>query len=184
MSKDVGGGIWAAAAIENPETHVGVVVLPTRVSRLSGSPNAQAPSATFASSPMPTANGISTDQSQDLIGWLMLEPGWGHFELKGIGRSIRARFDDRNRSTLGGEVGVAALLALSRNLDIPVKGLAGRIIGRYAAVGPDVAIGPDGSVHPVQEVQAITGFVRGVHSLPSAVDHPRADRPAPSGALV
>ena len=159
VAKDLGRGVWLAVAVENPETHTGGVVLPSGVFGLSSSPNAQVPAATFASSLTPGANGISTDRAPDLVGKLVLEPGWGHFELKGIGRSFRARFDDRNRTAFGGGVGGAALLPVSRELDILVEGLAGRGIGRYAAaVGPDIAIGPDGSVHPIRAVQAIAGF--------------------------
>ncbi len=56
-------------------------------------------------------------------------------------------------------MGTAALLPLSKELDLLLEGLAGRGIGRYAAaVGPDAAITPDGSVHPIRAAQAITGF--------------------------
>ncbi len=77
MTKDFGNGFWAAVAVENPETHVGTVVLPDGVFGLSGSPNAQVPAATFASSLKPGANGISTDLAPDFIGKIVFEPGWG-----------------------------------------------------------------------------------------------------------
>lgn len=159
VAKDFGRGLWAAVAVENPETHTGGVVVPAGVFGLSNSPNAQVPTATFASSLTPGANGISTDLSPDLVAKIVWEPGWGHYEFKGIGRSFRARFDSRNRTAFGGGVGGAALLPVTKQFDVLVEGLAGRGIGRYAAaVGPDVAIGPDGSVHPIRAVQAITGF--------------------------
>ena len=89
----------------------------------------------------------------------MFEPGGGHYELNGIGRSFRSRFEGHNRAVLGGGIGGAALLPVSKELDFLIEGLAGRGIGRYAAaVGPDIAIGPDGSVHPIRAVQAITGL--------------------------
>ena len=113
----------------------------------------------FATSLTPGANGISTDLATDFIGKLVFESGWGHYELKAIGRSFRARFEDQNRTAIGGGVGMAAILPVSVDLDLLVEGLAGRGIDRYAAVvGPDAAIGPDGSVHPTRAVQAITGF--------------------------
>lgn len=159
VTKDFGRGVWGALAVENPETHTGGVLLPHGVYGLSSSPNAQVPAATFASSLTPGANGISTDLAPDFIGKLVFEPGWGHYELKGIGRSFRARFDEQNRTAFSGGVGVAAILPVSSELDLLLEGLAGSGIGRYAAaVGPDAAIGPDGSVHPIRAVQAITGF--------------------------
>ena len=159
VTKDFGRGVWGAVAVENPETHTGGVVLPPGVYGLSASPNAQVPAATFATSLTPGANGISTDLAPDFIGKFVLEPGWGHFELKGIGRSFRARFDGENRAAFGGGLGVAAILPVSAQLDLLVEGLAGPGIGRYAAaVGPDAAIGPDGSVHPIRAAQAIAGF--------------------------
>ena len=159
VTKDFGGGIWAAAALENPETHTGGVVLPIGAFGLSSSPNARVPAATFASSLTPGANGISTDLAPDIVGKIVFEPGWGHYEIKGIGRWFRSRFDERNTAALGGGVGGAALLPVSKELDLLFEVLAGRGIGRYAAaVGPDVAIGPEGSVHPIRAVQAITGF--------------------------
>ena len=159
ITKDFGRGTWAALAIENPETHTGAVVLPGGVFGLSSSPNAQLPAATFASSLTPGANGISTDLAPDIVGKIVFEPGWGHYEVKGIGRSFRSRFEGRNRAVLGGGIGGAALLPVSTELDFLIEGLAGPGIGRYAAaVGPDIAIGPDGSVHPIQAVQAITGL--------------------------
>ncbi len=159
FTKDFGHGVWAAAAIENPETHTGGVVVPPGTFGLSSSPNAQVPAATFASSLTPGANGISTDLAPDVVAKMVFEPGWGHYEVKGVSRWFRSRFEGRNTAALGGGIGAAALLPLSNELDLLLEGLAGRGIGRYAAaVGPDIAIGPDGSVHPIRAVQAITGF--------------------------
>ena len=159
VTKDFGNGVWAAAAIENPEAHTGGVTTPPGTFGLSDSPNAQVPAATFASSLTPGANGISTDPAPDMVAKLVVEPGWGHYELKGVGRRFRSRFEEANSAAFGGGIGAAALLPLSSELDLLLEGLAGRGIGRYAAaVGPDIAIGPDGSVHPVRAIQAITGF--------------------------
>ena len=137
VKKDFGNGVWFAAALENPETHTGGVVLPGGAFGLSSSPNAQVPAATFASSLTPGANGISTDLAPDFVGKIVFEPGWGHYEIKGITRWFRARFDGRNRAAPGAGLGVAALLPISGKLDLLLEGLAGRGIGRYAAaMGP------------------------------------------------
>ena len=78
FTKDFGNGVWAAVALENPETHTGGVVLPDGVFGFSSSPNAQLPVATFASSLTPGANGISTDLAPDVVAKIAVEPGWGH----------------------------------------------------------------------------------------------------------
>ena len=113
FTKDFGHGVWAAAAIENPETHTGGVVVPPGTFGLSSSPNAQVPAATFASSLTPGANGISTDLAPDVVAKMVFEPGWGHYEVKGVSRWFRSRFEGRNTAALGGGIGAAALLPLS-----------------------------------------------------------------------
>ena len=134
-------------------------MLPGGAFGLGSSPNAQVPAATFASSLTPGANGISTDLAPDFVGKIVFEPGWGHYEIKGISRWFRARFDGRNRAAPGAGLGVAALLPISGKLELPLEGLAGRGFGRYAAaVGPDLAMGPDGSVHLIRATQAIGGL--------------------------
>ena len=134
-------------------------MLPGGAFGLSSSPNAQVPAATFASSLPPGAIGISTDLAPDMVGKIVFEPSWGHYEVKGIGRWFRSRFDKRNRTALGGGAGAAALLPVSKELDLLIEGLAGHGIGRYAAAsGPEVAIGPEGSVHPIRAAQGIAGF--------------------------
>lgn len=159
VTKDFGNGVWAAASVENPETHTGGVVLPDGAMGFSGSPNARSPGATVATSLTPGANGISTDLAPDVVGKVVFEPGWGHYEIKGVGRWFRSRLDGRNQATFGGGLGGAAILPVARKLDLLVEGLAGPGIGRYAAaVGPDVAVRPDGYVKPIRAVQAIAGF--------------------------
>ena len=161
VTKDFGNGVRFAAALENPETHTGGVVVPGGAFGLSISPNAQVPAATFASSLTLGANGISTDLAPDFVGKIVFEPGWGHCQVKGIIRWFRARFDGRNRAAPGAGLGFAAQLPISGKLDLLLEGLAGRGIGRYAAaVGPDLAIGPDGSVHPIRATQVIGGLDR------------------------
>ena len=134
-------------------------MLPEGVYGFSSSPNAQLPGATFATSLTPGANGISTDLAPDIVGKVVFEPSWGHYEIKGIGRWFRSRLGERNRTAFGGGAGGAAILPLTSDLDLLIEGLAGPGIGRYAAaVGPDVAVRPDGAVKPIWAAQAISGF--------------------------
>lgn len=104
VTKDFGGRVWVAAAMENSETHTVGVVLPEGAFGLSSSPNAHVPVATLASSLTPGANELSTDLAPGIVGKIVFESGWGHYEVKGIGRWFRSRFDDRNEAALGGGV--------------------------------------------------------------------------------
>ncbi|MDE0624756.1 MAG: hypothetical protein OXH99_00015 [Bryobacterales bacterium] len=113
VTKAFGNAVWFAATLDDPETHTGGVVLPGGASGLSSSPNAQVPAASFASSLTPGANGISTDLAPDFVGKIVFEPVRGDYEIKGISRSFRARFDGRNRAAPGAGLGVAALLPIS-----------------------------------------------------------------------
>ena len=134
-------------------------MLPEGVLGLSSSTNAQVPTATFAGSLNPGANGISTHAAPDIVGKIAAEPGWGHYEPKGIGRWIPSWLDGRNCTAPARAIGLAALLPVAQKLDFLIEGLAGGGIGRYAAaVGPDTAVAPDGSAHPIDAPQAISEF--------------------------
>ena len=159
VTKDFGSGVWGAFSIENPETNVGGVVLPVGVQGFNGSANAQSPSSQFTTSGTPGAGGLSTDTAPDLIGKMVFEPGWGHWEIKALGRFFRDRLNGNNQSAFGGGIGGAAFLPIAPTLDLIAEGLVGSGIGRYAAaVGPDVAAGPDGRVVPIRSFQIMTGL--------------------------
>ena len=159
VTKQFGPGLWAASSVESFDTHTRGVMLPEGVLGLSSGPNAQVPAATFASSLTPGANAISTDAQSDISGKIAIEPGRGHYDLKGIGRWFRSRLDDRNRTALGRGISRAALLPAAQDFDLPVGAHAGRGVGRYAAaVGPNIAVPPDGPAHTIDAVQAIAGF--------------------------
>lgn len=159
-TKDFANGLWAAMSIENPETTVGGVNLPTNVQGFNTSTNAQTPStSTYTLSNSPGANGVSTPLAPDLIAKLTWEPGWGHYELKGLGRFFRDRLNGGNHFTFGGGVGASALLPIASTLDMIVQGLVGSGIGRYASgVGTDVAVRPDGSIVTIPGFQFMTGL--------------------------
>src|SRR5437899_7113959 len=164
FTQDFGKGVWAAFSIENPETNVptngGVngnvnsgVVLPLNVQGFAASFNAANPSSTLNSS------SVSTDVAPDLVSKLVFEPGWGHWELKALGRFFRDRFNGGNHNAFGGGIGVAAILPVHSTLKFIVEGLSGAGIGRYASsVGADVIAKTDRTVVPIRATQIIAGF--------------------------
>jgi hypothetical protein len=103
----------------------------------------------------------STDIAPDMVAKIAFEPGWGHYELYGIGRTFRSRAAFANRTIWGGGGGAGAILPLvPKQLDLQADFLYGDGIGRYGVSQlPDVAIRPNGILAPVPELQALVGLV-------------------------
>jgi len=51
----------------------------------------------------PTAT-YSTDIGPDIVAKVSADPGWGHFEIYGLGRAFRSRANFSNHTILGGGV--------------------------------------------------------------------------------
>jgi hypothetical protein len=102
----------------------------------------------------------STDIAPDMVAKIAFEPGWGHYELYGIGRLFRSRAAFANRTIWGRGGGGAILPLIPRQLDLQADFLYGDGIGRYGSSQlPDVAIKPTGILTPVPEVPALVGLV-------------------------
>jgi hypothetical protein len=103
----------------------------------------------------------STDIAPDMVAKITFEPGWGHYELYGIGRLFHSRAALANRTVWGGGGGAGAILPLiPKQLDFQADFLAGSGIGRYETSGlPDVAIKPTGVLATVPGLQALVGLV-------------------------
>jgi hypothetical protein len=157
-TKNFGDKMWAAVSVENPETTVSVTNPPADIFGFNNSANATSPSSAFTLSNTPGANGISTDLAPDLIGKVAFEPGWGHYEIKALGRFFRDRVGSSNNYTAGAGGGIAAVLPFTKNLDVIAEGMAGTGIGRYASgLGSDVTLRTDGSIVPLRTLQAMVG---------------------------
>jgi hypothetical protein len=107
-----------------------------------------------------TAN-YSTDVGPDLVAKMTVDPGWGHFELYGLGRAFRSRANFSNHVIYGGGGGMGGIFPLiPKFLDFQADFLIGDGIGRYGSVGlPDVAVKPSGVLVPIPELQALLGLV-------------------------
>jgi hypothetical protein len=114
------------------------------------------------------STGHSTTLAPDLLAKVAFEPGWGHFEIKTLGRFFRDRIaatattNGRTNTTQGYGVGFAALMPFAnKRLELALEGLAGDGIGRYGAAGfPDVTLEPTtGEMRPLRQVRIMGGLV-------------------------
>ncbi|MDF0652517.1 MAG: hypothetical protein P0121_13725 [Nitrospira sp.] len=159
VTKAFGPSFLVAVSIENPETNVNGVVQPTGVQGFNTSSNAQNPSNFFTTSATPGANGISTDLAPDIVGKLVWEPRYGHWEMKGLLRFFRDRLGGENHVAVGGGLGLAAVLPVTPRLTLIAEGLVGQGIGRYAStIGADVVASPSGRVVPIPAVHFMAGL--------------------------
>jgi len=110
-----------------------------------------------------TAN-YSIDFAPDIVAKIAIDPGYGHYEVYGLGRGFRDRSPGTaagtNNTTWAGSIGAGLILPLLPNLEFQASGLAGAGNGRYGSAQlPDATIRPDGTVAAIREWQAMGGFV-------------------------
>src|SRR5437879_5139096 len=128
VTKGFNDKAWFAFAVENPETVLSVINPPANVLGFATSPNAATPSSGF----VPNATGVSTDLAPDLIAKVAFEPGWGHYEIKLLGRFFRDRLVGNNNVTGGGGLGFGFILPIvEKKFDFTVQAMGVRRIGRY-----------------------------------------------------
>jgi len=151
--------VWLAASVENPETTLSVVNPPAGVFGFNNSPNATSPSSLIVVNSTPGANGVSTDVAPDVLAKIAFEPGWGHYEIKGLVRFFRDRVNGSNSTTTGGGISFGAILPATGRLDVIAQGMVGSGIGRYASgQAPDVTLDPEGAIIPIKAWHILAGL--------------------------
>ncbi len=105
----------------------------------------------------------SFSYTPDFVAKIAAEPGWGHWELFGIGRSFRDRIypttgTPYNNVVWGGGIGGGFRGPLfSKKVTIGLKGLWGQGVGRYgSSTIADVTIRPDGTLSPLHGFSALS----------------------------
>ena len=106
----------------------------------------------------------SIDFAPDMIIKFAFDPGYGHFEVYGLGRGFRDRSPGTaagtNNTTYAGSVGAGFILPLGSMLDFQASGLFGTGNGRYGSAQlPDATLRPDGTVASIHEDQFLGGFL-------------------------
>jgi flagellar motor protein MotB len=145
----------------------------------------ESPQAVFPPSPFATPTGVnvnnpgdsagllnstttySNDIMPDFVGKVAFDPGWGHYELKALGRMFSDRAAGTSHYTWGYGGGFAATLpVIPEQLEVQISGLAGAGIGRYGSTQlPDVALSGSNTLVAIPEVQGLLGIIG--HPWPS-----------------
>jgi uncharacterized protein YukE len=103
----------------------------------------------------------SNDIMPDIIGKVAFDPGWGHYEVKGLVRMFSDRANGKTNYTWGYGGGAAASLPLiPKYLDLQLSGLVGAGIGKYGtSLLPDVALSSDNSLVAIPAAHGFVGLV-------------------------
>lgn len=109
----------------------------------------------------------SVNLAPDVLAKVAFDPGWGHYEIKGVGRFFRDRvvangttIPGGNNTKVGGGIGFGAILpVVPKKVDIIAQGLMGNGVARYTdSSNVDVIIRPDGAVSPVRSYSGLAGI--------------------------
>ncbi|MDE1154475.1 MAG: hypothetical protein PW735_01965 [Acidobacteriaceae bacterium] len=109
-----------------------------------------------------------TDQlAPDILVKASFDPGWGHYEIAGIGRFFRDRYypsavsgeGARNDTKFGGGFVANARMPLTHTFDLGLHLTAGDGTGRYgASLLPDITVHPDGTLEPLRNAQGLVSL--------------------------
>jgi multidrug efflux pump subunit AcrA (membrane-fusion protein) len=152
VAKSFGSKLWLASSVEEAQTlNIGGHNLPTIVYQQAGNGGGLYNS---------TAN-YSFNYAPDLVGKIVYEPSFGHFEIFGVGRFFRDRVFPNaqlvsgasalgaftSKAQGGGIGGNARVPLLAKRLEVGAHILVGDGIGRYSTTTlPDATAHPDGSL--------------------------------------
>ena len=160
VTKNFHNKVWFAAAIDNPEmlNPSCPVACPAGVFGFGNGPTG-APGSALSST-------TSTDFGPDILAKVAFEPGWGHYEIKGLMRVFRDKipgtptvptYEDK---TLGGGIGANAILpVVPKKADLILQAAWGQGIGRYSdSTNVDVTLAQDGAIIPLKQAQVLAGL--------------------------
>jgi len=167
VTKNFNNKVWTAFAVEEPESTYSAAFVPANIMGLNTSPNA-ATGVNLLPFLANYSNGFSTELAPDLLAKVAFEPGWGHFEIKALGRFFRDRIastattNGHTNTTEGYGFGFGALMPIvNKKVDVSLEGLVGQGIGRYGSSGlPDATLNPtSGELRPLREARIMGGLV-------------------------
>ncbi len=150
--KDLMKGLWLGVSVESPEAVTSPVI---------------PPSGTNATNPgnsaglLNNATSYSVNELPDFVSKVAFEPGWGHYELKGLVRQFTARSNGSNHHDWGYGIGGAGAVPIVPNLlEVQASGLYGPGIGRYGSGQlPDFAYDDNNNPEAITEADVLAGLV-------------------------
>ncbi len=168
--KDFGRKVWAGLSLEEPQTVYSVTTQNVAGSNNVGGVIGGADNyANLGGSLLNSTANYSDDIAPDVVAKIAFDPGFGHYEIYGVGKIMNAREtlstpavnSGRNRTALGGGGGAGLLLPIvGKKLVFQASGLVGQGIGRYGSGQlPDATINQNGTPIPIPEVEALLGLV-------------------------
>ena len=167
VTRNFNNRLWVGVALENPESTYAAAFVPPNVMGLNTSANA-ATGVNLLPFLANYSTGQSTTLAPDVVAKIAYEPGWGHFEVKALGRLFRDRTaatattSGQTHTTEGYGAGFGALMPFaSSRLELSLEGLAGQGIGRYGTAGfADVTLDPTtGEMRPLRQARLMGGLV-------------------------
>lgn len=183
VTKNWHNKVWAAIAIESTDMVFtsgsnGGTNVPTSILGLSFSPNAagvtgggiipQFNGFNSEGATVSVASGVNSFIAPDVIAKVAFDPGWGHYELKGIGRFFRDRVQTAavnpgrngyNNVTEGYGIGGSFILPVTKKVDFVANGQAGAGIGSYNSSGSvDTTLNNNFQLVPVKSVAGTAGI--------------------------
>jgi len=173
-SKDVSKKFFIGASIENAQTlNPGGQNLPSNVLLGSAGTSGGLYNSAGSAAGSTVAN-YSFNYTPDFVLKLAMQPGWGHWELFGIGRSFRDRIYPSatniasqaicgattpcNNVVWGGGVGGGFRGPIAnKKVTVGLKGLWGDGVGRYgSSTIADVTFRPTGTISPIHAFSALS----------------------------
>jgi hypothetical protein len=152
--------VWLGASLENPTTTF--VLGPNG----SGQPSGTTVTTTLPGAPQLDPSAMySSNVAPDMLVKAAFDPGYGHYEVFGLGRIEKDRVSvpgaGSNKFAWGGGVGGGLIIPLLHNtVQLQGNTLVGAGIGTYASGQlPDATVGVNGQPVPIPEVQAMVGLI-------------------------
>lgn len=116
----------------------------------------------------PSTTNYSMDIMPDVVAKVAVDPGFGHYELYGLGRAFQSRsvavtgpIPPDNHIVFGGGVGGSAQMpVVPGTVDLQASTLIGKGIGQYGSSQlPDVTTDQFGNVHALNEFSVLAGLI-------------------------
>jgi len=186
LVQDIGSWLHLGIAAESPQAAFGgsnAAGVITTVAGLGG-----------GGGTLNSLNNYSSDVAPDIVIKASADPGFGHYEIYGLGRAFRdqgrqnqasATSAPTDHTRLGGGIGAyAAIPAVPGMLDLQASVLAGKGIAQYGSGQlVDLVTSPTGGINPVPEIEALLGAVGHVTPALDAYIYAGAEREFATGAV-